>query len=288
MTDQERIVNVTKTIADGKEYTLLERLEQYGPIPDLATFRNFLLIAVLLIEKSKVNESTATLMFKKIYQEHCGKGNLNERDYGDRVLNYLRDLAQSPYINLATVIGRMISTIIYDLAGNETAHIVRVTPRDRLLALNEALLEKYLRDNPLDAYSMSLLYQCVERINAENFQITLSRPACEMVSTKILTTGFDYYITHFLRPYYTSMSSYWLPDAMYHVPEPFYEQIFVNRAEFMHELTRRSPVGQRTPVNEVLEFMTKYEFAKLNGRNVVDIRPLNLTPDWHKYARFVS
>jgi hypothetical protein len=287
MTDEQRISTVLQTIVDGKEYTLLERLEQYGPIPDMVTFRNFLLIAVVLIEKSKINESVATLMFKKIYTEHSGMGNHSERNYGDIILQYLNELSQSPYVNLSTVIGRMISTIIYDQAGNETTHIVRVTPRDRLLALNEALLEKYIGANPLDDHTMSLFYQCVQKINPQTFQITLSTRACLLMRQKILADGFNNYIGLFLRPYYTSMSSYWLPDAMYHVPEPFYEQIFITSADFMRELSRQSILGQITPVSEVLEFMTKYEFAKLNGRNVVDIRPLNLTPAWHRHARFV-
>jgi hypothetical protein len=286
MQDDQRIEAVRKTIRSNDDLLLIGKLESLKDFKSEAEFQNYLLILLVLIEESAARESAATLLWLKIYTDKMFKGDKSEDQYGRYILNFLDSNALSPYVHLSYFVSRLIATIIYDIAKNETAHISRITDKSQLLTLNESLLEKHIREFPFSDETMTMFYHCVENIDPNTNRITLGKRACQLVYNKIMSGNFEAYLALFLRPYYTSMSSNWMPEARYHVPEPFFSQIFQGADNFTNLVMKHTnQLQSKNLANDIVSFMGRYSLSSLKGLEYVDIAGLNLSNQIHRHLR---
>jgi hypothetical protein len=270
---------------NGKDYQMVERLEAYNKFSTENEFKNYLLIILVMIEKSEAQESAATLLWKKIFQEQIGRSDTDLHTYGDKITGYLKELAVFPYRNLATTIGRLIATIIYDVSQQNTRHITSIIPRNGLLNINEYLVGEHIKKHDLNNDLLTLSYNCIDRIEPETFRIFLSERGKSQVRTSVQNGQLDNYLSYFIRPYYSSMSSYATAEARYHVAEPFHVQFFGSSEQLM-EMIGVPDLINRTLRSEVWNFLLVYQQNIARGIPYVDIGQLHLTKKWHHNVRF--
>ena len=173
-TDEKRTEAVLLAIQNQTDYSLIEKLEFVKILQKETEFKNFILILLILIQKSKWTESAATLLLKKVYNENVFCNNGNKKEYGALFLNIVKEKALLPYVNITTVFRRLISSIIYDTIGKDTEHIVEINSKEDLLATNEFFLKKHLQIFLIDENTMSMYYNCVKDIHNETSQITIN------------------------------------------------------------------------------------------------------------------
>ena len=73
MTDEKRIETILAAIDQKTDYSLIEKLEFVDGLAKSSELKNFLLILLVLIERSSWHESAATLLIKKIYNAKFGE-----------------------------------------------------------------------------------------------------------------------------------------------------------------------------------------------------------------------
>ena len=286
MTDEEKIIDIEQRYAGGKEFQMVERLESYRNFTGPGEFRNYLLILLVMLQRSKAAESAATLLWKKVFNEHIGRTDTSLAYYGETIIGLLKELAVFPYTNLAASVGRLIATLIYDRNGIETKHITETVSRSQLLELNEFLLHKHSTLSDFNNDRLNLSYNCIRAIETESLKIYLSNKAIEHVRENLKNGQFVNYLHYFIRPYYSYISSNSTPETRYHVPEPFYLQFFDNYDIFIELLRHQATLGPRTVWGEVLDFMIKFKVNQEKGFPYVDIGPLRLTREFHRLVRF--
>lgn len=288
--DNSRIQSVMNAIENNTDYSLIEKLEFVNDFKKESEFKNFILLILVLIEKSKWSETVTTLLLKKIYDQKIFQKELTEEEYGIFLLKIIIEKSISPYIGISTGIRRMISSIIYDVTGQDSQHISEITSKEKLISTNEIFLKKYLDEFPIDNFAMSLFYNCIENIHSETSQITLSKESIGLIRSKIEISDLIPYLHIFIRPLYTSHSANF-EGASFHVPEPFYLQIFSNNENFMDNLKLAfDKVGTKDQilVKEILKFMEAYNQNVIKGLKFVDITKTSLAKGLHINARLES
>jgi hypothetical protein len=101
-----------------------------------------------------------------------------------------------------------------------------------------------------------------------------------------MSGNFEAYLALFLRPYYTGMSSNRMPEARYHVPEPFFSQIFHGADNFTNLVMKYTNQWQsKNLANDIVSFMGRYSLSSLKGLEYVDIAGLNLSNQIHRHLR---
>lgn len=292
MSDEKRIEAVLTAIGEKTDYSLIGKLEFVNGLTKSSELKNFVLILLVLIEKSPWHESASNLLLRKIYDPKFTE-KLTEVKYGDFFIEVVKDKAYFPYVGISTTFRRLISSIIYDKTGQETKHFVEITPKDKLLSTNEYMLEKYLTDHSIDNDTLSLYYTCVEDIHPETNHVTLSSKSSAIIKKKIIEGELISYLRVFIRPYYSSPSGNF-EGASYHVPEPFYLQIFESNDEFLKILGKaleyiksdQNKAEDEKLIKEIKKFMEIYIENKQRGLEYVNVeKGISLDRDLHYNIR---
>jgi len=277
---------IKKVVHDKEDYAFIDSLELIRDFKNDEHFLEYVHTLLIIIEESSAFENAGTLLWKHIYRYHTSRGNKTNDAYSNFIFDFIKDHAPAPYINLTSLISRLITTIIYDTHQNQSRHITELTSKQFLIHINEFFLARFVKQNDLKEETISLLYHCIENIDINTRRIRLSPSACTIVREQIIQGGGESYLRFFLRPYFSAMSSYWLPDAMYHVPEPFYEQIFVNAERFRGFLEQQMNLFPNNELfKEISKFMNIFWSNRQRGIEYVDITQLKLHKPLHLHMR---
>lgn len=272
-TDEKKVDTILLAIKNQTDYSLIEKLEFIVKLEKEKEFKNFILVLLVLIEKSRWHESASTLLLRKVYKENIFCNGKDKRSYGRLFLKIVMQNAILDFVNTSTTFRRLISSILYDKTGEDTKHIIEVNSKEELLAANEFFLESYLKHtSKIDHNTMALYYNCVNDIHNETSQITISKKANSTLIKKIKDGGFSDYLYIFIRPLYISSSSNF-EGVSYYVPEPFYRQIFGSHQKFINFINKLIKIGNNQKlVLQIKEFMDKYTENMKKGINYVDLK----------------
>jgi len=275
------IKEIEQAISKNRQFSILNKLEFPFDIKDRAEFINFVLIILVMIEKS-IYENAYNLLIRKVIIKHSEFEKFKIKDdFKAELFDIISENAVYPYVNISTTIRRFISGLIYKKMEDQD-FLSNLPSKEKLIGHNLLLLQKYASQSDIEIITLlTLLYNCVEDIDQNNEnQITLDDKALILFRVTIISNKelFSAYLGHFLRPKYFSGSRNF-PGSDIFVPEPFFDKIFDGAEKFVKKIDEIFGSNKPRLVNDILSYMKLY----LDEDNhVVKAKDLHLDFALHK------
>jgi hypothetical protein len=216
---------IEEYIEKGLELELLDKLNSYVIETFDARCENLIKILVILQEKAKIDWMQSNQALVNVIVKVLPNILESERDLA-RFIQLVKKNAVAPYQNISYLNRQFIIGIEDhdDKIINSGVSIKQLKSfQIELKKLNVHFLEEQIRTGNDYLTIIGLLYNCVEKLGEER-KVILIKEALNSFRAYISSRSKDYLI-HFIRPYYTGPNKSHF-EYYYHVPEPFYEQIF--------------------------------------------------------------
>lgn len=275
------IKEIEQAISKNQQFSILNKLEFPYDIKDRAEFINFVLIILVMVEKS-IYENAYNLLIRKVIikQSEFEKFKVKD-DFKAELFEIISENAVYPYVNISATIRRFISGLIYKKMEDQE-FLSNLPGKEKLIEHNLLLLQKYASQSDIEMNTLlTLLYNCVEDIDQNNEnQITIDANALILFRVTIISNKelFSAYLGHFLRPKYFS-SSRNFPGNDIFVPEPFFDKIFDGADKFIKEIDEIFGSDKPRIATDILNYMRLYLHEE---NHVVKTKDLHLDFALHK------
>jgi hypothetical protein len=254
------IKEVEQAISKNQQFSILNKLEFPYDIKNKGEFVNFVLIILVMMEKS-IYENAYNLLIRKVIVKQSEFAKFKENDdFKEELFEIISENAVYPFVNISTTIRRFISGSIYNKT-EEQDFLLNLPSKEKLIELNLSLLQKYASQNNIQInILLALLYNCVEDIDLEkDNKIKLNPKALILFRVTIVSNKklFSDYLEAFLRPKYQSASKEF-PGSDIYVPEPFFDKIFDSPQNFIDTINKTFDKDLPRIGKDILNFMKLY------------------------------
>lgn len=241
MTNTPRAEVVIEMIREGKDDALLSQMERSAVGSTLDEYMAFVEIMIVLIERSRLHNSATELFVNRLLRNRDLSEELALSSKHLGVMRVLRERALLPYVRTGLLLRRILLEMFSYPNGYDGRAFRDFFSPPELLETCEAYQDRFLSKGPLtEDVGMNLLYNCIAGREQDGL-LRLGEKACDRFRNELYINPQSrfYYLSNFFRPMYiTNNESF--PQALMHVAEPFYMQIFGNRPSFINFLERES------------------------------------------------
>ncbi|RZJ54097.1 MAG: hypothetical protein EOO44_06285 [Flavobacterium sp.] len=218
---------IEEYIERGLELELLDKLNSYVIDSFDSRCENLIKILIILQEKGKIdwmqhNQALVNVIIKVMPGILASDGDLA------RFTQLIKTHAASPYQNISYLNRQFIIGIEDkdDKIMNSGVSLEKLKSfQSEIKKLNVHFIKEEIKRGNDFLSIIGLLYNCVERLGEER-KVFLIKEAL-VAFQEYISLNPKNYLSHFIRPYFTGPNKSHF-DYYYHVPEPFYEQIFPN------------------------------------------------------------
>lgn len=218
---------IEEYIERGLELELLDKLNSYVIDSFDTRCENLIKILIVLQEKGKIdwmqhNQALVNVIIKVMPSIVASDGDLA------RFTQLIKKHAVSPYQNISYLNRQFIIGIEDndDKITNSGVSLEELKSfQSEMKKLNVHFLKEEIRAGDDFLSIIGLLYNCVEKLGEERKVFLIGEAL--VAFQEYISSNPKNYLIHFIRPYFTGPNKSHF-DYYYHVPEPFYEQIFPN------------------------------------------------------------
>lgn len=270
------IKSVNESIKQGKQDSLLNRMQFDYQIRNKNEFSNYLVIVMALMENGNYEISNNIFLRKVI-------NSLEKYDSFLGDINNTFDLIKLnsvfPFVGISNTMASFIMDFI-DNSENVNHFKDKIPEKYHLMLLNYEFLKMYFRecaDRLWFRDYIRLLYNCIYDIDLGSREVKLYDEATQFMKGILINKNdvFINYLRHFLR---SGGMKYSVPNfsSLQIVPEPYFLEIFGSIDEF----EVRVRLSKSNLEKDILEFLSKYRENKK-----VFLQDLNLNKEHHELLR---